>query len=334
LTQTSTKNATIISAQELIGNITIAPGLNNVYSFFLNPIDPAYTGTRLSQLAGSFQKYRFKKIMFRVMTNLPTTVGGTLTTGYCENPDQGITTTSFIEAQQAIFALDGANISNLWVHNMVHCKIRDPKWYNIDPDSTEPMMTTQGTVYLLPSGDINITGEVQIPVVLDYTIEFTGAAKQKLATPDIGFYLSFTFPTFWEVSTVTGFTGDEYFWISKTQCPGYEAEFDVLWNKYHNSPIVSPSNYFNYEPNSTISNTTAVDGDATIAKCQVMTSATNGTGVNYLVVRFFNQSLKPIVRILATPPLVCEGSPAIWVYTDSSPSLAKRRLNLVRALHY
>jgi len=329
LTQTSTKTSTIITAQELIGNITIGPNSNNVFAFLLNPVDAAYRGTRLQQLAGSFEKFRFRRIAFRVMTNLPTTVGGTLTTGFCENPDQGIPETA-AAAQQAIFALNGANISNLWVHNFVRCNIIDKnKWYNVDPDSTETMMTTQGVVYLLPSSDINITIDVEIPVVLDYQIEFMGSAKQTL--PGLNnFYLAMDFTQSYVPSTITGLIGPTDFWISDvhTSAP---TEFNAVWDKYHNSTINSPSNFFEVSPRAIITNTVASNGDTIVVKSQIMTSVINSLGTKYFVVRFFNQSGLLISQDPAFTTFVAAKS--TWVYTTSSPSLANRRLNLVRALN-
>lgn len=333
--QTVTVNSTVIRAQELIGSIIIIPDSGSIFSYPINPIDPTYSGTRLQQLAGSFQKYRFRKLHFRVMTNLPTTVGGTITTGYAENPEQSISST-YEDAQREIFALDGANISNLWVHNIVRCNIRDKKkWYNIDPDSTEAMQTTQGIVYLLPSGDINITNPVYVPVVLDYEIEFTGAAKQNIIDNSKNFYLGNPYLMNFTASTVTGFTGPEFFWVSQnrvTGSPDAQSIYIKNFDKYLTSSVPH-SGLFDVSPNVTITNSESSDSNNVAVKCQIVADGTNGDGSKYLVIRYYNNNDLPITRTaLPDPQFDSWQSPATtWIYTGQSTALNKRTLNLVRA---
>jgi hypothetical protein len=178
-----------LRAHEQIGYIRIGP-TNEFYDIPVNPVN--FIGTRLAQMARSFQKYRFTRLQLRIMTNLPTTVGGTITSGYSSNPDYQVSIYSDIGRQ--IFALDGAQISNLWVHNIVRCPIRDrQKWYYIDPDSSEIMNTTQGKFLMLPTSGANITEEISVPLIIEYDIQFMGAAldtASEVPPTDV----SFTFP--------------------------------------------------------------------------------------------------------------------------------------------
>lgn len=132
--------------------------------------------SRVSNVSRSFQKYRFKSCVLRIQAGLPTTVGGLLVVGYCENPDYELDKEN---AARDIFALEGAQSKNLWTNIDSRANIRDRgKWYNIDLDSPEVMNTTQGQFYVCVQSAINVTGTMTIPIRLQYEIEFTGTAYQ------------------------------------------------------------------------------------------------------------------------------------------------------------
>lgn len=169
--QSSNHGITTIRGQEMIGLVEILPNRPSTVEFLISPI--TFDTTRLYNISKNFQKFRFTRLNFRVMSNLPTTVGGTITTGFSSNPDHKLAEGQLIQPQ--IFALDGAQISNLWVHCIVRCPLKDKsKWYNVDTDSVEIMQTAQGKVYLQTSGGANITSEIDVPVVIDYEIQLMG----------------------------------------------------------------------------------------------------------------------------------------------------------------
>lgn len=141
------------------------------------PLSPILMGSsRVSNVCRSFQKYRFKSCVLRIQAGLPTTVGGLLVVGYCENPDYELDSNN---AARDIFALEGAQSKNLWTNIDSRAYFRDKgKWYNIDLDSPEVMNTVQGQFYVCVQSAINVTGVMTIPIRLQYEIEFTGTAYQ------------------------------------------------------------------------------------------------------------------------------------------------------------
>lgn len=181
--QSSSQGITTIRGQEMIGLVEVIPNEPSTVEFLISPI--TFDITRLHNISSNFQKFRFTRLNFRVMSNLPTTVGGTITTGFSSNPDHSLVDNQLIQPQ--IFALDGAQISNLWVHCIVRCPLKDKaKWYNIDPNSVEIMQTAQGKVYLQTSGGANITSLIDIPVVIDYEIQLMGNAMPEKGETSTG----------------------------------------------------------------------------------------------------------------------------------------------------
>lgn len=171
--QQKTDHGTTIKGSELIGALTINPNNNALFTLDIDPL--RFEGTRLSQMAKLYQKYRFKRVSIRVMSNLPTVVGGSIICAYSSDPDHDINLSQ--DVAQQVFALEYAKISNLWVHNVINARILDKKkWYNIDPNSQELMQTTQGRFFLLPSSTISITDAISIPIILEYEIQFEGAS--------------------------------------------------------------------------------------------------------------------------------------------------------------
>jgi hypothetical protein len=175
----NTNSSTVIKfpGKEIIGSITLSSStpVNTLYQFVINPILMA--GTRVQRFCSSFQKYRFRRLKFTVASNFPTTTAGSLVGGYTENPDQNFTENATIANQ--IFACNG-KIATLYVPFEIEAKIGDKnKWYNIDDDSDEKMMTTQGTFVLASLSTANITNTVSIPLIMEYEMEVTGQAVQK-----------------------------------------------------------------------------------------------------------------------------------------------------------
>lgn len=140
-------------------------------------LSPILMGSsRVSNVCRSFQKYRFRSCVLRLQAGLPTTVGGLLVVGYCENPDYELDKNN---ASRDIFALEGAQSKNLWTNIESRAYFRDKgRWYNIDIDSPEVMNTVQGQFYVCVQSAINVTGKMTIPIRLQYEIEFAGTAYQ------------------------------------------------------------------------------------------------------------------------------------------------------------
>lgn len=177
----STANKHVLRGKEYIGVVSIGPTTPTGYSFVFE-LDPTmYATTRFGRLASSFEKFRFKQASVMLASNFSTTVSGSIIAGYMENPDQSILPAPAIFNQ--VFTSGSGVSQSLWKPLNVRANFTDKgKWYNIDADSEESMQTQQGKFIFVVQSPVGVTGEVQIPVLLDYDIEFSGSATQPLNT--------------------------------------------------------------------------------------------------------------------------------------------------------
>jgi len=196
--QQNTESIQRIKGSEILQPITFST-TSSTGAFIEIPMNPLLlVGTRISQLAQNFQKYRFRSLLLRVAVNTSTTTTGSGVLGFMENPDQTIVPSV---ALNQIYACPGATQFPWWQQGMVAARIGDRnKWYNIDENSSEIMLTTQGKF---------VVGVVQppsatlvVPMLLEYDIEFLGAAIQ---VQEVG-QSSYTFLACAFTSIVTGTT--------------------------------------------------------------------------------------------------------------------------------
>lgn len=142
----------------------------------------AYPGTRLSTMANTFQKYRFRRgTEFVIQTQAPTISTGGYCCGYTENADQamGVGTS----ATNNISNLPGAISGPVWESLVTPINVGDNnKWYNVDSDSEEVMMTTQGKFCFQQTAPVSVLGDGNARlygvVWLRYVVEFTGNCSQ------------------------------------------------------------------------------------------------------------------------------------------------------------
>lgn len=168
--QGTTKSVTM-RGNEIVGYIGFSQTTPN-NTTFLYQINPAnLTGTRLNKISQSFQQYRVKKLIATLVTNLPTNSGGILAVGSTANPDQTLT------KSEQVFALDGAQFVSMFVPSRTKLNF-SREWLNIDPDSVELMKTTASLLAIALQSQVNITGTTNIPVMLEWEIEFKGTAIQ------------------------------------------------------------------------------------------------------------------------------------------------------------
>lgn len=169
--QTAPNRSVVMSGKEQfasysVSSTTISGGVQN---FDINPA--RLEGTRLNQVARSFQEYRVRRLHLTLVTNLPTTAGGSIVIGSTSNPDQLITNTS------QVFALNGAQMASMYVPVVVNCNYSN-NWLKIDPDSDEDILTTCSRIAIALQSTASISGTAVCPLLLDWTIEFRGNAIQ------------------------------------------------------------------------------------------------------------------------------------------------------------
>lgn len=163
-------------AVEQIGVISFTSNtaIDTVWLFDINPL--LLTNTRLQAIAKTFQKYQVKNLKFTIVTNLPTTAGGTIAIGTSENPDQIITNS------QQTFSLSGAQLAPLYVPTEVSANF-NKKLLNLDATSKENMMTTASRLAISLQNTSNISGTTSIPILMNWDIEFSGTAIQETSSP-------------------------------------------------------------------------------------------------------------------------------------------------------
>lgn len=162
------------TACEYIGDFVILPTSKQGQStkFMMNPL--TLPRTRLFNLARNYQKFRFTKMSLKVQSSTTTSTNGLYVVGYNSNPDSEY---SLDTAIPAIFDLPGAQSANVWRTTTSVARIEDRnKWYNLDADSEEIMQTTQGYFAIAVQSPTSASGPLIMPVLLEYTVEFTGSA--------------------------------------------------------------------------------------------------------------------------------------------------------------
>lgn len=172
--QNTRQRTHVETAREYIGSFTIlptsAPGSSVV--FMMNPLN--LTGTRLNRIAANYQKYRFRRLAMTIQSSTTTSTNGLYIVGYNSNPDAELTPGTAIPQ---VYDLPGAQSTNVWRTITSVAKLEDRnKWYFLDEDSEEVMNTTQGYFALVVQSPTSATGPLTLPVMLDYTVEFTGSA--------------------------------------------------------------------------------------------------------------------------------------------------------------
>jgi hypothetical protein len=142
----------------------------------MSPVSDSLNGTRLAFLAGSYQKYRYRRLVLKIASNFSTTVGGNIIAGYSENPEMQLLDGGAVFNQ--LFAMNGVSTS-LFTPVNITGRIGDKnKWYNIDEDSAVIMDTTQGVFFVALQSAVTVTGTQTIPIMIEYDIEFKEPAVQ------------------------------------------------------------------------------------------------------------------------------------------------------------
>jgi len=171
--QSAPNRITTLTGKEQFASFTVSSALSpgKVQLFDINPAE--LEGTRLTQVCSNFQEYRVRKLAVTLVTNLPTTAGGSIVIGSTSNPDQ------LIETSSQVFALNGAQIASMYVPVVVNCNFTKT-WLKIDPDSDDRMLTTASRVAIALQSSASITGTATCPLLLDWVIEFRGSAIQNI----------------------------------------------------------------------------------------------------------------------------------------------------------
>lgn len=171
--------AIIERAMELLDPISISSStpVGTSWTFELNPLQ--LEGTRLQTLARNYQQFKFRKAKLIFGNNVSTSTNGAIVGAYLSNPDQELPDNPV----RALFGAGGSS-APVWQPLSIEAKLlgRGPvnDYFNIDADSREVMLITQGKFVLALQGQLSSTTNIDFPIYLDYEIEFKGAAIQKV----------------------------------------------------------------------------------------------------------------------------------------------------------
>lgn len=166
-------------AMELLDPISISSStpVGTSWIFDLNPL--LIEGTRLQTLARNYQQFKFRKAKLIFGNNVSTSINGAIVGAYLTNPDQELPANPV----RALFGAGGSS-APVWQPLSIEAKLlgRGPvnDYFNIDADSREVMLTTQGKFVLALQGQLSSTTNIDFPIYLDYEVEFRGAGIQKV----------------------------------------------------------------------------------------------------------------------------------------------------------
>lgn len=139
----------------------------------INPLYPHFQ--RLSGLAQSYQKFRFRKLHFTYHPACPTTRSGVVSLAYIENPLEGAPDSN---PSFASFNCSFTGSIGIPMRTRVENQARDLKWFYTTPFAspsadTDPTAYEQGVVWICCSDAV--TADLQLLagyVSVDYVIEF------------------------------------------------------------------------------------------------------------------------------------------------------------------
>lgn len=145
-------------------------------------MSPLYhPGTRLSQIAQSYQLFRFRSARLHFIASLPTATSGAIVMAYSQNPEFDLGSSP----NNSLFAMRGVSTS-VFTRASVPMSVGDRnKWYILDADSRELQDTIQGFFAIALDQVVSLTAETMITVCLEYDVEFKDAAVQQFKTSTI-----------------------------------------------------------------------------------------------------------------------------------------------------
>lgn len=159
------------TASERIGSISVGSTVpsDTAYTFNLSP--GMLRGTRIEAMSKLYQRFRFTSAEMLINCNLSTATAGSIVAGFTGNPDMELNS----EPLAQIYSLPNAKSMRLWVPTTIKANMTPlvpGGWFTNDLDSAEIMWTTQGKFFIAIESMATVTGVVDIPIILNYTVEF------------------------------------------------------------------------------------------------------------------------------------------------------------------
>jgi hypothetical protein len=180
ISQTGNDSVSRFRATDIISSFVISPSTvgGQLYEF---PLDPTIMRGRVSALAKNFQEFRFTRAVIRIANNFATTVGGGYIIAYTSNPDQ-LFSADFDTSSAQLFALKPSSSQPWYIQGVTGAQLTPGKWFTLDNDSDEKMLTTQGKFLLKVTSIPTVSAATTVQVFLDYDVEFRHPAIQEVIT--------------------------------------------------------------------------------------------------------------------------------------------------------
>jgi hypothetical protein len=130
----------------------------------------------MATLAANFVRFRFKRCRLVFKPNSGTNQNGGVTIGFAADPTKTIAQGP--TASRQAFNLTNAVDAPLFVLSQSDAAIeRNPAWLKITDTGDDLNTTEQGTFFIVTNAVPTLTQALQIPLYLDYEIEFLEAAS-------------------------------------------------------------------------------------------------------------------------------------------------------------
>lgn len=145
---------------------TSAPTGTTLLNLPLNPT--LLQGTRLAELAGLYEKYRFNKFSIICTPNTATTVGGAYGMSYDRDPSDP-TPSPNLQGVRQFMAMPGAVEASHWVPSRLDCPLMEPvtDFFTNAIAGSDERLVDQGQFYIF-----ELNGTIATGVVMNLLIEY------------------------------------------------------------------------------------------------------------------------------------------------------------------
>jgi hypothetical protein len=189
------------------------------------PISPTFMpGTRLSQLAKLYQKYRYTNLVFEYVPIVPSIQDGAILMYIVEDPNENPSLITDPDTRlRNDMAHKGAHMFNVYTYGRTFLtKGNDSyNWYFIYNDD-EPRLNNQGQFFIVASSLFTNenTSLTLGQIIMHYDIEFTARTmNDNMPGPR---YIDYEIVNFFEDHFVNFQQGEPYAFVSSTNLPGIE----------------------------------------------------------------------------------------------------------------
>lgn len=202
-------------------------------------ISPEIT-PRLSHIAQAYQRVRYKKLVFHIVSMCPTTTAGGIATAFVADPTDVLG--GGTDALNRVVAQAGAKITKIWQSAIVRASITGDLLYTSEPPLGDQRLYSPGRLWMV--SESKFSSVVPITVYMEWEVELSVPSlesKTKEAgaiVVGVDFYTRSTNPGFWFKD---GPGGDD----PRSKIPGIQ--FDVVYQSKSKSYIQWSSSAGNYD---------------------------------------------------------------------------------------